>query len=903
MKKFYLRFVNVFLALVLAAQTATPVFAIADGDKAETLPILPITELTEGENTNPESTLPTADLADAENVNSEPALPMADLTDAEPQPEPATPPAQTAEEENKETNPAPSAEAEGGENIEKAPVLPAPELVEAKTIEAENQSLAAVPANTYPITTQVIGGKVNINIDKTNAIALEKVIVDIIGFKDEINKELVVIVNPTGNNDVYHRVYPIEENVPEGIKRFYFTMPEKAVIVKAEVKDIVTITTQPVSQTVAMGDTATFTIDTKCLEKYHVQSYQWQILSHYNTNYDIWENIQDATQKYYQIENTSLNDNGKQLRCIASCPKHYGCYRTPEVASDAVTLTVRAALPTDRTIIAVQDAQPIKVDYGKYIERVDLPKEVTVTLSDNSQKQLGVAWNTSNYDKELEDDYILIGNLIMQDGILNSKQLTARIKVTVNEDDDPAHSFRDDLIVGLEVAYKTLKCIPRNIEYREQLVKEILKAEAVMELKNPTTRDYITVDRTLSKIIEEMPDPIWNYFDPQEIYLPELEHLIDYAPELTHLSLFTQESRDRLAEEIKKDQIIFKKLTETEPEYADENDDESKMLVYNQWLEQVQDTYKSLFEKIRALEPVRPTGYPGKYGLKNLLEFARTKAADSKYTQVTRNDLNKAIQAAQAVADNAKASSDEVRDARVELIDAIDLLEEKPYKPSRGGGGSGGGRRSSGGSGGGSSDGGNYVQPQTGTVWDINNSLTKSKYGINVTINADDKLSTAFLNELIANRNKSVTLKGDWYNWDFYGTSIENTMPGVVWFDTTISTVTPNQAQISKLTGKNDTTVLHFAHQGKLAGKTKITVDIDKYANKKMFVYQYNAAKARLEQVRSNVSVNTNGVMAFTITEGADYVISPTAIKGAVIVPKPASKPVKKTAVKPVPKK
>ena len=925
MKKFYLRFVNVFLALVLAAQTATPVFAIADGDKAETLPTLPITELTEGENTNPEpTTLPMSDLADAENVNSEstlpttdltdaeeiqsnPALPMTDLTDAaETEPKTATPPAQTAEEENKETNPAPSAQAEGGENIEKAPAQPAPELAEAKTVGAENQSLAAVPANTYPITTQVIGGKVNINIDKTNAIEHQKIIVDITGFKDEINKELVVIVNPTGKNDVYHRVYPIEENVPEGIKRFYFTMPEKAVTVKAEVKDIITITAQPVSQTVAIGDTATFKIDTKCLEKYHIQSYQWQVL----TRYDRWENIQDATQKYYQIENTSLNDNGKQLRCIASCRKHYGSYRTPEVASDAVILTVRAALPTDRTIIAVQDAQPIKVDYGKYIERVDLPKEVTVTLSDNSQKQLGVAWDTSNYDKELEDDYILIGNLIMQDGILNSKQLTAKIKVTVNEDDDPAHSFRDDLIHSLEDAYTSLKCIPLRPEYKEHLIKEILKAEAVLDSKNPTSRDYITVNRTLSKIAESMPNNVWYFTSPEDVYLDDIEHWVKHLPNLIEITMFTQESRNRLAGEINKYQLALEKLTKTEPEYDDENDDESKMLVYNQWLEQVQDTYKFLTTDVKKLEPVRPTGYPGKNGLKNLLEFARTKAADSKYTQATRYDLNKAIKTAQVVFDNEKADFQQVSDAEWAIKNAIDLLEENPYKPLRGGGGGGGGssrRRGSsggsGGSGGGSSDGGNYVQPQTGTVWDINNSLTKSKYGINVTINADDKLSTAFLNELIANKNKSVTLKGDWYNWDFYGTSIENTMPGVVWFDTTISTVTPNQVQISKLTGKNDTTVLHFAHQGKLAGKTKITVDIDKYANKKMFVYQYNAAKARLELVQANVNVNANGVMAFTITEGADYIISPTAVKGAVIVPKPVPKPAKKTAVKPVPKK
>ncbi|RPF42129.1 hypothetical protein EDD70_2872 [Hydrogenoanaerobacterium saccharovorans] len=258
MKKFYLRFVNVFLALVLAAQTATPVFAIADGDKAETLPILPITELTEGENTNPESTLPTADLADAENVNSEPALLMADLTDAEPQPEPATPSAQTAEEENKE-NPAPSAEAEGGENIEKAPAQPVPELAEAKTVEAENQSLAAVPANTYPITTQVIGGEATVHVDKIKKQG-EEVTINITDFTTENNKYMYVMVHSISGSIRRYQVGEITKGVPNDTKRFQFEMPDRAVIVKVEFRNIVTIVEQPVSQTVTRGEDAIFKI-------------------------------------------------------------------------------------------------------------------------------------------------------------------------------------------------------------------------------------------------------------------------------------------------------------------------------------------------------------------------------------------------------------------------------------------------------------------------------------------------------------------------------------------------------------------------------------------------------------------------------------------------------------------
>lgn len=876
MKKFYLRFVNVFLALVLAAQTATPVFAIADGDKAETLPALPITELTEGENTNPESTLPTADLADAENVNSEPTLPMTDLTDAEPQSEPATPSAQTAEEQNKETNPAPSAEAEGGENIEKAPVLPAPELAEAKTVEAENQSLAAVPANTYPITTQVIGGEATVHVDKSNAKQSELVTIEITDSIEEHNKLMIVKVQSadSGKTESYD-LWHISDGLLDRRDRRQFEMPNRPVIVKVEFIDMLTIVHQPVSQNVIKGEDAIFKIETKGWHVLETLSYQWQTLD--NSNW--WVDIEGATNSYYIIKDATVGDNGKQFRCKASIIEE----SRSSVISNAATLTVQDAQPTDRTIIAVQDAQPIVVRYHETINRLNLPKEVTVTLSDNTQKQMNVAWDLSNYEKRIAGDYILLGNLVMESGITNTKQLQAKIKVTVGKDQRLEMSYKDSLISELESAYQWIMYIPFDASsVTEKLIQAMINAEAVIAMENPTPRDCITAEDELNDAKEQYKH--YNNSDQKSVSRYELEDLVKHAWFLKKATLYTEKSRNLITDKANAAQKVLDNNYTTPEDWSD--------------------AFKELIKIVHSLERVKPSEYPGKNALKALLRIAREKSASDKYTQESLKGLNKAIKTAQDVFDNKKADSQQVFDASWAIRDAIDLLEEKPYKPSRGGGG--GSRRrggSSGGSGGGSSDGGNYVQPQTDTIWDINNSLTKSKYGINVTINADDKLSTAFLNELIANKNKSVTLKGAWYNWDFYGTSIENTMPGVVWFDTTISTVTPNQAQISKLTGKNDTTVLHFAHQGKLAGKTKITVDIDKYANKKMFVYQYNAAKARLELVQANVNVNANGVMAFTITEGADYIISPTAVKGAVIVPKPAPKPVKKTAVKPVPKK
>jgi len=133
--------------------------------------------------------------------------------------------------------------------------------------------------------------------------------------------------------------------------------------------------------------------------------------------------------------------------------------------------------------------------------------------------------------------------------------------------------------------------------------------------------------------------------------------------------------------------------------------------------------------------------------------------------------------------------------------------------------------------------------------------------------------------------------RGAWYSWTFNGKNVENNMPGVIWFDTRISTDSPNADAITKLTGEADTTNLYFNYEGNLPGETVIRVQLEKYAGKPVYVYYHNPEKGRLELIRAEVKADENGWIEFSITHCSDYVVSASAVKGAVEVTKPAPAP------------
>ena len=99
------------------------------------------------------------------------------------------------------------------------------------------------------------------------------------------------------------------------------------------VKYAPTITTQPTSQTVTEGGTATFTVVTNGTEPL---SYQWQQSTDSGQS---WTDIVGATDATYTTEATTTSMNGYQYRCVVS-------NSAGSITSDAVSLTVNEHVHT-----------------------------------------------------------------------------------------------------------------------------------------------------------------------------------------------------------------------------------------------------------------------------------------------------------------------------------------------------------------------------------------------------------------------------------------------------------------------------------------------------------------------------------------------------------------------------
>lgn len=101
----------------------------------------------------------------------------------------------------------------------------------------------------------------------------------------------------------------------------------------SSVKYAPTITTQPTSQTVTEGGTATFTVVTSGTEPL---SYQWQQSTDSGQS---WTDIDGATDATYTTEATTTSMNGYQYRCVVS-------NSAGSITSDAVSLTVNEHVHT-----------------------------------------------------------------------------------------------------------------------------------------------------------------------------------------------------------------------------------------------------------------------------------------------------------------------------------------------------------------------------------------------------------------------------------------------------------------------------------------------------------------------------------------------------------------------------
>ncbi len=137
------------------------------------------------------------------------------------------------------------------------------------------------------------------------------------------------------------------------------------------VKYAPTITTQPTSQTVTKGGTATFTVVTSGTEPL---SYQWQQSTDSGQS---WTDIDGATDATYTTEATTTSMNGYQYRCVVS-------NSAGSVTSNAATLTVTPPV-TGVTL----DPTELSLFTGE-------SQTLTATVVPDNATNKAVTWDSSN---------------------------------------------------------------------------------------------------------------------------------------------------------------------------------------------------------------------------------------------------------------------------------------------------------------------------------------------------------------------------------------------------------------------------------------------------------------------------------------------------------------------------
>ncbi len=92
-------------------------------------------------------------------------------------------------------------------------------------------------------------------------------------------------------------------------------------------------------------------------------------------------------------------------------------------------------------IVSVKAIDNVVVDYGTAIEDIELPSIVTAKLDDGTTIDLVVAWDTSSYDGEVTAVYTLPGTLQLVEGITNTNNVMASLRVAVGEEPEPTEEI------------------------------------------------------------------------------------------------------------------------------------------------------------------------------------------------------------------------------------------------------------------------------------------------------------------------------------------------------------------------------------------------------------------------------------------------------------------------------
>lgn len=104
---------------------------------------------------------------------------------------------------------------------------------------------------------------------------------------------------------------------------------------------------------------------------------------------------------------------------------------------DKLKGNINPILPFDviaTEIVSVQSFNNVEVEFGTPIEDIELPQVATVTLDDATQVELNINWNTSTYYKETAGIYTFYGTLELIEGVANTGNHKAQIKIAVDEE-------------------------------------------------------------------------------------------------------------------------------------------------------------------------------------------------------------------------------------------------------------------------------------------------------------------------------------------------------------------------------------------------------------------------------------------------------------------------------------
>ncbi|MEG2020282.1 MAG: hypothetical protein RR087_00840, partial [Oscillospiraceae bacterium] len=173
---------------------------------------------------------------------------------------------------------------------------------------------------------------------------------------------------------------------------------------------------------------------------------------------------------------------------------------------------------------------------------------------------------------------------------------------------------------------------------------------------------------------------------------------------------------------------------------------------------------------------------------------------------------------------------------------------------------------------------------------------------VSVDVQAKPLVSPEAFDMLYQNPGKELVMQGKGYQWTFNGKDITN--PDAVngeSFDTRISFETPNKDEVDKASGGADVINIYFAHHGELPGKATVSIHLGKKeAGKTKKLYYYNQENKQMEFL-GEYKVDENGNVQFEITHCSDYVLTDTAIAGAVdlTAQNPQTEPEKPTETKP----